>query len=47
MFGSDLCRDAGAAAIAGQIEFFGKIMLLAVSMPIMQNLIDLIGTMGG
>lgn len=46
-FGSDLCRDAGAAAIAGQIEFFGKIMLLAVSMPIMQNLIDLIGTMGG
>lgn len=46
-FGSDLCKDAGAAAIAGQIEFFGKIMLLAVSMPIIQNLIDLIGTMGG
>ena len=42
-FGSELCRDAGFGAVAGQIEFFGKLMLLAVSMPVIQNLIALIG----
>lgn len=45
-FGSGLCRDAGYGAVAGQIEFFGKLMLLAVSMPVIQNLITLIGTIG-
>lgn len=45
-FGSGLCRDAGYGAVAGQIEFFGKLMLLAVSMPVIQNLITLIGSIG-
>ena len=45
-FSASLCQDAGYSAIAGQIEFFGKIMLLAVSIPIIQNLITLIGQMG-
>ena len=45
-FGAEICKDAGFGALAGQIEFFGKIMLLAVSIPIIQNLITLIGQMG-
>ena len=45
-FGAEICKDAGFGAVAGQIEFFGKIMLLAVSIPIIQNLITLIGQMG-
>lgn len=40
-FGSSLCRDAGYGAVGGQIEFYGKLMLLAVSMPIIENLIKI------
>ena len=32
--GANLCRDAGYGAVAGQIEFFGKLMLLAVNLPL-------------
>lgn len=45
-FGSGLCRDAGYGAIGGQIEFYGKLMLLAVSMPIIENLIGVITEIG-
>lgn len=46
-FGANLCKDAGYGAVAGQIEFYGKLMLLAVSMPIIVNLIEIIGQIGG
>lgn len=45
-FGSGLCRDAGYGAVGGQIEFYGKLMLLAVSMPIIENLIAVITGIG-
>lgn len=45
-FGSSLCRDAGYGAVGGQIEFYGKLMLLAVSMPIIENLIEVITGIG-
>ena len=32
-FSANLCRDAGYSAIAGQIEFFGKISILTISAP--------------
>lgn len=41
-FSSSLCRDAGYSAIAGQIEMFGKISVLAVSSPIVLTLIETI-----
>lgn len=41
-FGANLCRDAGYGAVAQQIEFYGKLMLLAVSIPIMMTLIETI-----
>ncbi|MCD7745493.1 MAG: stage III sporulation AC/AD family protein [Lachnospiraceae bacterium] len=39
-FSSNLCRDAGFGAIAGQIEIFGKISILAVSAPIILALME-------
>lgn len=41
-FASSLCKDAGYSAIAGQIEMFGKISVLAVSSPIVLTLIETI-----
>ena len=47
-FASDICRDAGYAAIAGQIGVFSKLSILAVSMPIITALLDTIhGFLGG
>ena len=39
-FASDLCQDAGYAAVAGQIEFMGKLLVLGISMPILLSLLD-------
>ncbi|MGN0360720.1 MAG: SpoIIIAC/SpoIIIAD family protein, partial [Hominisplanchenecus sp.] len=41
-FSASLCKDAGYSAIAGQIEFFGKISILAVSTPVILALLDTI-----
>lgn len=42
-FGANLCNDAGYKAVANQIEFYGKLMILAVSIPILMTLIETIG----
>ncbi len=42
-FSANLCRDAGYGAIAGQIEFVGKLSILAVSLPILMALLDTVG----
>lgn len=44
-FGANLCRDAGFGSVANQIEFFGKLMILAVSMPILMTLIETISSL--
>lgn len=41
-FSANLCRDAGYQAIAGQIEMFAKLSILAVSMPVLLALLDTI-----
>lgn len=41
-FAAGLCRDAGYSSIAGQIELFGKVSILAISMPILSALMDTI-----
>lgn len=38
-FSANICRDAGFGAVAGQIEIFGKISILAVSTPIIMALL--------
>lgn len=39
-FASAICKDTGYQAIAGQIEIFGKLTILAVSMPILLSLLE-------
>ena len=42
MDGKLSCRDAGCAAVAGQIGVFAKLSILAVSMPIVSALLQTI-----
>ncbi|GHU45166.1 stage III sporulation protein AD [Clostridia bacterium] len=42
-FSGNICKDAGYHAVASQIEMFGKLSVLAVSMPVLLGLMDLIG----
>lgn len=44
-FSVNICKDGGYQAIASQIEIFGKISVLAVSIPVFQALITLIQEM--
>ena len=46
-FASDLCKDAGYQAVAGQIQMFGKLSVLAVSIPILTALLDTVRTFLG
>ena len=39
-FASGICRDAGYGSLGGQIEIFGKLSMLAVSMPILLALME-------
>ena len=39
-FCAGLCRDAGYGAMAGQIETFGKLSILAVGLPVVTALLD-------
>ena len=38
---SDVCRDAGQTALAGKIEFGGKLALLLVALPLFRRLLEL------
>lgn len=42
-FSANLCKDAGYQSIASQIEMFGKLSILAISMPVLLALLDLLG----
>jgi stage III sporulation protein AD len=39
-FSAGICKDAGYGALAGQIEIFGKLSILALSMPIVLALLE-------
>ena len=39
-FASGICRDAGYSSIGVQIEIFGKLSILAVSMPVVLALLE-------
>ncbi|KAB1438169.1 SpoIIIAC/SpoIIIAD family protein [Candidatus Galacturonibacter soehngenii] len=41
-FASGICKDAGYSAIAGQIEVFAKISVMALSMPVLIALLETI-----
>ncbi len=39
-FSSSICKEAGYQTIAGQIEIFGKLAVLVLSMPILMAMLD-------
>lgn len=41
-FSSGICKDAGYGALGGQIEMFGKLSVLAVSIPIFLALLEIV-----
>lgn len=41
-FSSGICRDAGYQTMAGQIEIFGKLTILALGMPVLTALLETI-----
>ena len=41
-FSSDICRDCGYHSLANQLQIFGKISVLAVSMPVLLSLLETI-----
>lgn len=41
-FSADLCRDCGYHSLANQLQIFGKISVLAVSMPVVLSLLETI-----
>ncbi len=41
-FSAALCKDAGYSSVAGQIELFGRLSILALSMPVVTALLETI-----
>ena len=39
-FGVSICKDAGESAIASKIDISGKIIIVAVSIPIISSLLE-------
>lgn len=44
---ASICKDAGYAGIAGQIELFGKLSVLMMGMPVLIAVVENISAMGG
>lgn len=44
-FAADLCRDAGETAMAGHVELAGKIMTVAISFPMILEVVNTIVTL--
>lgn len=43
-FATDICKDAGYAAIGNQIEIFAKLSILVVSVPVLGAFLETIGS---
>ncbi len=39
-FAAEVCKDAGASTIGSKVEFAGKIMILALAIPILMAVLD-------
>lgn len=44
-FSADLCRDSGESALASKVEFSGKIIITAASLPVIEGFTGLISRM--
>ena len=43
-FATNICKDAGYAVIANQIEIFAKLSILVVSVPVLNAFLETIGS---
>ena len=43
-FAADLCRDAGESAVAGKVELAGRVLILALCVPVLLSLLDMVGS---
>ncbi len=41
-FGAQVCRDAGEGAVAGKIEFAGKVLVMVMAVPVLALVLDTI-----
>ncbi len=41
-FAESICKDAGEVAIAKKIEFGGSVLIMAISIPILSKLLEII-----
>ncbi len=41
-FGVQICKDSGENALAGKVELAGKVMIIAVALPVISSLISLV-----
>ncbi len=41
-FGAELCRDAGESSTASKIEFAGKVIIMALSMPVIYKMLEIV-----
>lgn len=46
-FCAGICKDAGYAGVAGQVEMLGKLYILSMGMPVLFSLMESIQLMGG
>lgn len=42
-FATNICKDAGYGAIAGQIEVFAKLSILLISIPVLMAFLETVG----
>ena len=42
-FAASLCKDSGYTSVAGQIQTLGKLTVIAISMPVILSLLELLG----
>lgn len=42
-FTTSICKDAGQNTIAVQVDYFGKLSMIVVSLPVLQSLLESIG----
>lgn len=42
-FAVNICRDAGYAAVASQIEIFAKLSILVISVPVLAAFLEMVG----
>ena len=41
-FASDVCRDCGETALAGKVELAGRVMILALCLPVIGSILELV-----